>query len=354
MPSSSTSDSDHDAMARVPASARVRTLLLTACLVAAMLAGWESWVRFRASVEDRPEAKSVAAMAVSRPAKDGNNRVFLLGSSRMQMGADSETIEGELGAGWEVHNLALPMGSSALQFHMILKSVREGDVIVLGVLPQSFYTDAESPDLEGFGAKLPTTFGPAGLDLWISVALQEHVWFLRGHVSPAEEAHRVLRALVVEPTPNDSAQGKIRAGKNGWLELQLEPGATFSSDYDLDFAQRLERSIRPDRAQLFDNVLGRLQEDVDDARGAGAREIFFVRLPSDHEFAAAEERYYPRTEYWDKLAATYPQRCWHFADNPTTRTLPTVDGSHLAGPDALRYSHWLGQRLREALKDGGQ
>ncbi|MCA9642383.1 MAG: hypothetical protein KC492_16895 [Myxococcales bacterium] len=268
----------------------------------------------------------------------------------MQGGIDPETLEKELGPGWEVHNLALPMGSSALQLHMILDSIREGDVIVMGALPLSFYTDGESPDLEQFGAKLPTTYGPASMDLWITVTLQDYLWFLRGRTSPAEEAHTLLRSLVVEPTPMDTAQGKIRPGKNGWLELQLEPGATFSADYDLDFAQRLEKSIRPDRAELFVEVLARLQADVASVRASGGREVFFVRLPSDHEFAATEERYYPRAEYWDKLSATFPGHCWHFADYPATRKLPTVDGSHLAGPDARRYSHWLGAQLREALK----
>lgn len=336
-------------MARVPDSAQGRTLLLAACVVVAMLAGWEAWVRFGSSVDDRPEAESVAAINVSLPAKEGNRRVLLLGSSRVQLGINPATLENELGPGWEAHNLALPRGSSARQLHMIRDSIREGDVIVMGVFPQTFYPDDESSELDQFEAKLPNTSATSQLDLWISVTLQDHLWFLRRKTSPAMEANALLRPLVVEPTQTRSAQGTLRPGKNGWLELQLQPGTAFSADYDLDFARRLESSIRPDRAALFDEVLARLQADIAGAQTSGAHAVFFVRMPSDHEFAVVEERYYPRSEYWGKLASAYRGNCWHFADFAETRELVTVDGSHLAGPDALRYSRWLGGQLRQAL-----
>src|SRR5690606_35971811 len=145
-------------------------------------------------------------------------------------GLDPETLESELGEGWDARNLAVPTGSSAIQLHLAIPHIRKGDVVVLGVLPQTFYTESRSLQMSRFESKLPSAQGTSQLDLWIITNLQSHVWMFRRNTSPTDEARNYAREAIREATPNEESDSKLVARSDGWLELLQPTGVKFNPD----------------------------------------------------------------------------------------------------------------------------
>ncbi|MCA8944463.1 MAG: hypothetical protein KDB80_18015 [Planctomycetes bacterium] len=72
-----------------------------------------------------------------------------------------------------------------------------------------------------------------------------------------------------------------------------------------------------------------------EARGG---RVIFVRFPTSGEHVAITEHYYPRADYWDRLADLTGVRTFHFADDPRTAHFVCPDTSHLDWSDAPRFT----------------
>lgn len=90
-------------------------------------------------------------------------------------------------------------------------------------------------------------------------------------------------------------------------------------------------------------IVERFTAAVKLAQASGAR-VVLLRLPSDG-FMRIQEGRYPRELYWQALVDATQAESIHYLDHATLNAYPTVDGSHLDGPDADAFTAALAELL---------
>ncbi|WP_310395250.1 hypothetical protein [Hymenobacter sp.] len=87
-------------------------------------------------------------------------------------------------------------------------------------------------------------------------------------------------------------------------------------------------------------LLASVKRSVDQIRARGGR-VVFVRCPSDGPLRAAENKGYPRAQYWDRLLADTRTPGVHFADYPALARYRCPEWSHLTPRDAATFTRDL-------------
>ena len=82
------------------------------------------------------------------------------------------------------------------------------------------------------------------------------------------------------------------------------------------------------------------------ARGVS---IVFVRAPSDADYLAFEDRWFPRATTWDVLLEKTGVPGIHFEDYPAMQGLRLPEWSHLAAADARKYTAALQPVVEKAF-----
>jgi hypothetical protein len=67
-------------------------------------------------------------------------------------------------------------------------------------------------------------------------------------------------------------------------------------------------------------------------------QVLFVRMPSDGEFLAYENRYFPRKRTWDALLSATGAPGIHFEDYPDLQGYYLPEWSHMTRPGAERFT----------------
>ena len=83
-------------------------------------------------------------------------------------------------------------------------------------------------------------------------------------------------------------------------------------------------------------------------RSRGGRAAL-VRFPTADEIWQIDEQFYPRSQYWDPLAAIAGVPAVHFADYESLRRIPLGDGSHID----RRYAPEFTESLMDILIEKG-
>jgi hypothetical protein len=112
--------------------------------------------------------------------------------------------------------------------------------------------------------------------------------------------------------------------------------------------QAVSAAARPLPPERFDERLARIAGWVDAIRSRGGR-VVFLRMPSSGAVRDLERGTWPRSLYWDRLAAAVGARSIHYEDHPRLAEFKCPDGSHLGAEDARRFS----RELLEVLREGG-
>ena len=89
-----------------------------------------------------------------------------------------------------------------------------------------------------------------------------------------------------------------------------------------------------------DEQIAKAKAAVDALRARGVA-VVFVRMPSDGEYYAYEERYLPRQQTWDRLLARTGAPGIHFMDHPQLQGFVLPEWSHLSAPEASRFTEQL-------------
>jgi hypothetical protein len=74
--------------------------------------------------------------------------------------------------------------------------------------------------------------------------------------------------------------------------------------------------------------------------------VVFVRYITTGEHYELDEKYYPKSKYWDQFAKKTEAVTIHFKDVPELSNFECPDTSHLDFRDAPRFTVSLGHELR--------
>jgi hypothetical protein len=103
---------------------------------------------------------------------------------------------------------------------------------------------------------------------------------------------------------------------------------------------------KPLKAGELDVLLAEYKKYIDKVRSRGGS-VVFVRPPSTNGYLEIENLNYSRKEYWDYLLKYTNSFGIHFSDYPAISKFDCPEWSHLAPPDAVRYTQQLVRILQE-------
>ncbi|MGH8172406.1 MAG: hypothetical protein ACREPX_04625 [Rhodanobacteraceae bacterium] len=105
-----------------------------------------------------------------------------------------------------------------------------------------------------------------------------------------------------------------------------------------DFADPLPNMETPEKKQkAIDEQIQLAADALTKLRARGVM-VLFIRPPSDGEYYAFEQRELPRAITWDLLLQRTGSAGIHFEDYPEMQGYELPEWSHIAEPDALRYT----------------
>lgn len=79
------------------------------------------------------------------------------------------------------------------------------------------------------------------------------------------------------------------------------------------------------------------------ARGG---EVLLLRMPTTGKTWALDQKYYPKDQYWDQLAALFPGGTIHFSDSENLSSFMCPDTSHLDYRDVTPFTRALVEELK--------
>lgn len=257
--------------------------------------------------------------------------VAVLGSSRMQLGFDAAAFAAAA-PGYRAVQLAID-GSSPL-----------------GTLRDL----AADPSFRGV-VLCDIAEWELGSESWNSqasyVARYHELWRAPGQLANRALAVQVQRYLAVLAVGGRqflaAALGQRRLPEPSWVATA--PDRTRRGDYSLASSKALAKRIEKNRARLPDDAIAldswRQQaaqlEPWVRAIGARGGRVVLVRMPTAGQHWVRSSATFPKTDYWDSLAALSGAVTVHFQDIPALRDLALPDEIHLDQRAAVTFTAGL-------------
>lgn len=98
----------------------------------------------------------------------------------------------------------------------------------------------------------------------------------------------------------------------------------------------------------LDSVIQTVRLDVDKIKSRGG-DVIFVRTPSSGPFLMAEQKGFPRDQYWDRLLKETDCKGIHFMDYPEISSYQCPEFSHLSPEDGIDFTHHLIEILKKDI-----
>jgi hypothetical protein len=256
---------------------------------------YENTVRRRGFVPSVNDDIEIWSLTRNQVARDQRDQVVLIGASRIQADLDGDVFTEEFG-GPRPWQLGI-VGSSPLPvLDAFARDETFKGLLICDVMPIYFFTGIETT--AGHGAEYsayaltdkPWDQEATRLRVW----LESHVAFRAPHVSPSPSnlpGLLGLRPLPRQHTVTDAMR---------YTHIDRRPEEVPMKDI-AELADLTEQA-RPASEERLESDLAAVNAAVRQIQARGGRVVFTV-LPVSGLRREAEERAFPRSEYWDKFAA---------------------------------------------------
>ncbi len=319
----------------------LRTWLVAAGLVVALVAGWECTLRglgYRPTVVDD---KALWAEQRERVYSRGDEKtVVLLGDCRMQLDFVPQTLA-EKFPGHRVVQLAVEQTSPVATLRDLAADERFDGVVICGLNARLLCEDlweTQQPYVDYYHHKYTLN---EKLNRLLSVAFQQRLAILH----PQLRLDDMLRQLVKTghlPSPYylETHADRSRLADYSSVDIAAHRQFTVGRAHWLCAGHSLPTSVKwvEDAMQLEKWVLA-IQ-----SRGG---QVIFVQFPTAGDHLRYDEYMFPKAQYWDAFAAKIPAPCIHFQDVPRLADFACPDWSHIDRADAPRFTQELAKVLDE-------
>lgn len=323
-----------------------QALLIAVTLGVVSLISWELYWRAQGKVPDLDDDKNLWAVQRAKVDNLSDDDVILTGSSRVLF--DFQLNEWEKETGKRPIQLACAGGSPLPVFHDIVNNTDFKGTVLVGVTPGLFF----STTYPGAGPiKRPQsridyyqnrTYAQR-LNHWLSLPLQKNLAF----VSTSEEGWSDdidLKSLL-----NNIDIGN-RTGKpkdppfNAFAYIDEDRNNPMSEKTATDtaFANSIQRvwkffimsnTNKPD----LESTTKFFAADAEKFMKRGGN-LILVRCPSSGWLKEGEDKFLPRTEFWDPLVKTTGAHAYYYEDYDQLKDLTCPEWSHLSAPDARYFT----------------
>jgi hypothetical protein len=306
-------------------------------IVVLVSGGWELFVRER-GLGDTAVANTaeIWIRERERASQLGDDAVILVGASRMQMGFDLQVLK------QFTNGNPVQLAVSASPFLPIFEHLAN-DASITGTVIVSFtVSDLMLSTKETRSERWPEAYDEyrAGT---VSVFYQ-----------PFEDSLRQLIDSNLVSFESDARPQQLDFGRRNRFYLRTLPDRSQHADYskvdrELAYQRRIERVLAGAAVELrdipdFDDRIRHLESLAMRIVGRGG-EVIFVRLPSTMRIREIEDTRYPRSVYWDTIAAQVSLRTIHYDDHPELSEFDFPDGVHVDVSDQAAYTEKLAKLL---------
>lgn len=316
-----------------------KTFILSALVAILAVTSVETWRRhqgYRATVIDDKALWSVQRSLIG----NDSNTLAVLGASRMQLGF-SEAAFRRAVPNWGVANLTVNGHYPVATLQDLARNTDFRGVALVAIDARAVFAEfhaLQQPWIDYYYRD----FGPG---LW-----------LNAQMAAAAQSRRVTA------NPDFSIIRRASAHLSGGIKLQ-PTYAVFDrhrwghADYTQVDAGYHRRHREQGMVEFYttyplpepDAWLAGAQPLLDAAAAIEARggRVFLVRMPTDGRYWELDEQYFPRRDYWDRLAAQPGVHALHFRDDERTAHFELPDGSHLDQRDKVAFTEGLLAALRD-------
>lgn len=337
MPSSTSSSN-----ARLPGGPHGRILALGLAFAIALLVLHEGLSRRRGFVPSVTDDAQLWSLRRSEVGQNDLGEIALIGASRTQLGIDGVVFAEEFGSP-KPKQLAI-VGSTAVP--ILLDFARDDSfkgLLICDVMPTSFFVgidrvQGKGPEYLAY-ARRDKTWDRAATALRVS--LESSLVFRAPGLSPSRSTLPGLLGLRSLPRQDTIVDA------DRYTHSSRRPDEVLLEDVE-ELARFIEQVV-PASTEQLDRDLATLNDAVGRIRARGGRVVFVV-MPVSGRRREAEERRFPRRDYWDRFVARVHADTIHFADYPELSGFVCYDGHHLNSSDATVFTRAFADILKKKLQ----
>ena len=319
----------------------LRTWLVAAGLIVALLAGWECTLRglgYRPTVVDD---KALWAAQRERVYSDGDEKtVVLLGDCRMQLDFVPQVLAAQF-PGHRVVQLAVEQTSPVATLRDLAADERFDGVVICGLNARLLCEDlwdTQQPYVDYYHNKYTLN---EKLNRLLSVAFQQRLAIIHPQLRLDDMlVHLVKTRHLPSPYYLETHADRSRLADYSSVDI-AGPSAVHPRPGPVAVCGR----TLPSSVKWLEDAM-KLEEWVQAIQSRGGQ-VIFIQFPTTGEHLRYDEFMFPKAQYWDAFAAKIPALCIHFQDVPQLADFTCPDWSHLDRADAPRFTQELAKVLDE-------
>ena len=319
-----------------------QSLIIAVTLSVISIAAWEFFWRSQGVYPTLDDNEALWAMQRQRVEKASPNDVLLMGSSRVLF--DIQLNEWQEQTGIRPIQLA-SVGSSPLPiFHDVVNNTDFKGTILVGVTPGLFFSTT-SPKAQ------PWQWPQSKVDYYkkrtyaqisnhlLSLPLQENLAFLSDDqgvdgIKLKELLNKIkIGNRVPNPMPPFHEFGEIAVDRNNVMKQIAVTDTAYANSVKKVWMFFGKSAPPPDKKSTMAFFLNDLKTFKE--RGGN---VIIVRCPSSGMLKAGEDKFLPRTEFWDTLVKASDLKAYNFEDYEQLKHLQCPEWSHLSAKDARYFT----------------
>jgi hypothetical protein len=332
----------------VPAQPWGRILLGTVLLLALLVAGWEEY--WRAYGVSPGNTNTYGLWAIQRRRIDAGegNATVLAGASRLYF--DVQLPVWERLDGRRPIQLSFEGTSPLTTVEDLAADANFTGRLVIGVEPDLFFSGYQ---YRAGAIRYARKESPSQrVGQWLSMRLIEPYFAFD------DPDYSLESVLARQPWPQRAGlQSHTRVRKLAeteadrnthlWSKLETDPQYRQMARgiWRQEFAPSPDDPSPAEALKIEKEQIERMAKAVAQLRAHGVK-VLFVRMPSDGEYLAFENREFPRARTWDALLGSTHAPGIHFEDYPQLQGYYLPEWSHIAGSQAERFTAALYDIIR--------
>jgi len=323
-----------------------QSLIIAVTLSVISIVAWEIYWRNQGKIPDLDDDKNLWAVQRARVDDASENDVLLLGSSRVLF--DIQLNEWEKETGVRPIQLACAGASPLPVFHDIVNNTDFKGTVLVGVTPGLFFstTFPEASPWKRPQSRIDyfedRTYAQR-MNHWLSLPLQKNLAF----VSTSEEGwsddidlKSLLNTIDIGNRTGKPKDPPFNAFQ--YIDEDRNNPMSEKTATDTAFANSIQKvwkffimsnKIPPDK----ESTTKFFAADAEKFKKRGGN-LILLRCPSSGWLKEGEDKFLPRTEFWEPLVKATNAKAYYYEDYEQFKNLECPEWSHLSAPDARFFT----------------
>ena len=311
------------------------TWLIVIILCCGVLGSYELYLKHKGFV---PSIESNNDLWSWHRANVKNNSLVILGASRSQLDINIPYLKQKL-PDYNVTQLSVNGHYPMASFESLARDERFKGTLLVSFNAQAlepFYFDMQLPQNEYYANQ--SSFYKS-IDAYLSAHVDSHLRIMHPLLS--------LQQIVDFYDKNKSFKSVFYTTAHVDQSVTANYSLTNTKLLYKHFVSEKKKNYleaKPTKPQEWQQQINLLVEYTQSIENRGGR-VILIRFPTFKGHWQLDEEFYPRSQYWDKIAANSFLKTLHFNDVKGIESFESPDSSHLDQKDTLKFTQILFDEL---------